>query len=212
MKRCAAFGRNDCVLFLLVFFEFCVFSDRSTSPTTSGGSIFLLVKKDRGERHAKGLQSRPLESCFYTGVWRGDVRRSYEFAQMQFTRFRLVRWRAPVGSALGVPAVSALHGSAGKPSTAFLRQFHCRKHCFRRTLAYCTKCSEIVGTHRITNALRIWQSGCCGSANYSTAPHPKGTSSGDADAPPSGRSTQRQGNKRQRRSRLNRVKRTVARR
>ena len=114
MKRCAAFGRNDCVLFLLQFyvfyvftsraafrtpfgehiFFFYVFSDRSTSPTTSGGSIFLLVKKDRGERHAKGLQSRPLESCFYTGVWRGDVRTPYEFAQMQFTRFRLVRWRA----------------------------------------------------------------------------------------------------------------------
>ena len=33
----------------------------------SGGSIFLLVKKDRGERHAKGLQSRPLESGFLYG-------------------------------------------------------------------------------------------------------------------------------------------------
>ena len=41
----------------------------------------------------------------------------------------------------GVPVVFALHGSAGKPSTTFLRQFHCRKHCFRRTLAYCSKCS-----------------------------------------------------------------------
>ena len=36
-------------------------------------------------------QSRPLESCFYTGVRRGDVRASYEFAVMQFTRFRPVR-------------------------------------------------------------------------------------------------------------------------
>ena len=43
---------------------------------------------------AKGLQSRPLESCFYTGVWRGDVRRPYEFAQMQLTRFRPARRRA----------------------------------------------------------------------------------------------------------------------
>ena len=51
-----------------------VFSGRSARPTVSDGSIFLLVKKDRGERHAKGLQSRPLESGFYTGVMRGDVR------------------------------------------------------------------------------------------------------------------------------------------
>ena len=50
------------------------FSGRSARPTVSDGSIFLLVKKDRGERHAKGLQSRPLESGFYTGVMRGDVR------------------------------------------------------------------------------------------------------------------------------------------
>ena len=56
----------------------------------SGGSIFLLVKKDRGERHAKGLQSRPLETCFDTGEGRGDVRRAYEFAVMQLTRFRPV--------------------------------------------------------------------------------------------------------------------------
>ena len=68
-----------------------VFTSRGARPTTSGGSIFLLVKKDRGERHAKGLQSRPLESGFYTGVWRGDVLASYEFAQMQLTRFRPVR-------------------------------------------------------------------------------------------------------------------------
>ena len=61
-----------------------------------GDSIFLLVKKDRGERHAKGLQSRPLESCFYTGVRRGDVPASYEFARVQLTRFRPVRgvWQA----------------------------------------------------------------------------------------------------------------------
>ena len=45
-----------------------------------------------------------------------------------------------LGPSGGVPVVSALHGSAGKPSTTFLRQFHCRKHCFRRTLAYCTNC------------------------------------------------------------------------
>ena len=81
--------------------------------TTSGGSIFLLVKKDRGERHAKGLQSRPLESCFYTGVRRGDVRRPYEFARVQFTRFRPARRRAG-----GV----RFRGYAGKPGTTFFRQ------------------------------------------------------------------------------------------
>ena len=70
---------------------FYVFTNLSTIPTPFGDSIFLLVKKDRGERHAKGLQSRPLESCFYTGVRRGDVRRFYVFAVMQLTRFRPVR-------------------------------------------------------------------------------------------------------------------------
>ena len=70
---------------------FYVFTGRSARRTPFGDSIFLLVKKDRGERHAKGLQSRPLESCFYTGVWRGDVLASYGFAQMQLTRFRPVR-------------------------------------------------------------------------------------------------------------------------
>ena len=50
------------------------FCRHSLFGTTSGGHIFLCVKKDMEERHAKGLQSRPLESCFYTGVWRGDVR------------------------------------------------------------------------------------------------------------------------------------------
>ena len=79
---------------------FYVFTDLSAFLTTSGGSIFLLVKKDRGERHAKGLRSRPLESCFYTGDRRGDVRRSYEFAQMQLTRLsRLRRSAYPLASA-----------------------------------------------------------------------------------------------------------------
>ena len=88
----------------------------------------------------KGSEAALWKPLLYGGR-RGDVLASYVFAVMQFTRFRLVRRRAPVGSALGVPVVSALHGSAGKPSTTFLRQFHCRKHCFRRTLAYCSKCS-----------------------------------------------------------------------
>ena len=81
--------RRRCVCFF--GFRWCGFTWRSARRTPFGDSIFLLVKKDRGERHAKGLQSRPLESCFYTGVWRGDVRTSYEFAVMQLTRFRPVR-------------------------------------------------------------------------------------------------------------------------
>ena len=65
-----------------------VFTYLSALPTVSDGHIFLCLKKDMEERQTKGLQSRPLESCFYTGVRRGDVRASYEFAVMQFTRFR----------------------------------------------------------------------------------------------------------------------------
>ena len=39
----------------------------------------------------KGSKAALWILAFYTGVWRGDVRASYEFAQMQFTRFRPVR-------------------------------------------------------------------------------------------------------------------------
>ena len=57
-------------------FLFYVFTDLILFAISgaSGGTIFLLVKKDSGERHAKGLQSRPLETCFDTGERRGDVR------------------------------------------------------------------------------------------------------------------------------------------
>ena len=78
------------------FFEFYVFTDLICLPTSgaSGGDIFLCVKKDIEERHAKGLRSRPLDSGFLYGGMRGDVRTPYEFALVQFTRFRLVRRRA----------------------------------------------------------------------------------------------------------------------
>ena len=72
-------------------YGFYAFTYLSALPTVSDGHIFLCLKKDMEERQTKGLRSRPLESCFYTGVWRGDVRASYEFAVMQFTRFRPVR-------------------------------------------------------------------------------------------------------------------------
>ena len=47
----------------------------------------------------------------------------------------------------------ALHGFAGKPGTTFFRQFHCRKHCFRRTQLYCSNCGEFVGAERISGLI-----------------------------------------------------------
>ena len=80
------------------------------------------------------------------------MRRPYEFALVQLTRFRPVRRRAG-----GV----RFRGYAGKPGTTFFRQFHCRKHCFRRTLLYCSMCGENVGTLRITNLICSRKSGGC---------------------------------------------------
>ena len=53
---------------------FYVVTSRSAQFTPSGGSIFRCTTKDRGERRAKGLQSRPLNSGFLYGGMRGDVR------------------------------------------------------------------------------------------------------------------------------------------
>ena len=74
-------------------FEFYVFTDLILYKTSgaSGGTIFLLVKKDSGERHAKGLQSRPLETAFIRGFGGETCVLFYVFAQVQFTRFRPVR-------------------------------------------------------------------------------------------------------------------------
>ena len=56
-------------------FLFYVFTDLILFAISgaSGGTIFLLVKKDSGERHAKGLQSRPLESGFLYGGFGGET-------------------------------------------------------------------------------------------------------------------------------------------
>ena len=59
----------------------------------------------------------------------------------------------------------ALRGFAGKPSTTFFRQFHCRKHCFRRTQWYCTNCGENGSILRITNLICSRKLGGCENAS-----------------------------------------------
>ena len=111
----------------------------------------------------KGSKAALWILAFYTGVWRGDVRKSYEFALVQLTRFRPVR---------------GVLRTASTDSIVLLQ--------LRR----------IRNTYRITDVSQTRQSGGCVSSTHSTAPYPKGTSSGDAEASPSGRSTQRRGDKR----------------
>ena len=73
-------------LFVLRFYRHSLFG------TPFGDSIFLLVKKDGGERHAKGLRSRPLESGFFIRGLGGETcLPDYVFARVQLTRFRPVR-------------------------------------------------------------------------------------------------------------------------
>ena len=122
---CTAGPFGDNIFVFYVFTKLVLFG--TAGP--SGGTIFLLVKKDSGERHAKGLQSRPLETCFDTGEGRGDVRRSYEFAQVQLTRFRPVRWRA-VGVCLlfAIAKAIASTASTGLNCTAPVSYTHLRAH------------------------------------------------------------------------------------
>ena len=95
---------------------------------------------------------------------RGDVPASYEFAVMQFTRFR--------------PARGVLR-TASTDSVVLLQlrrkgwHFKNNRRGVRSEVGWLRK-SFVLAGH----------------------PHPKGTSYGDAEASPSGRSTQRQGDKR----------------
>ena len=107
--------------------SFCLSGQKLSRSAVPGGNPLggLLLSPPNPLRWALAgplSQSRPLESGFYTGAWRGDVRRPYEFALVQLTRFRPVRgvWQAhcfhgldctaprrrgfsiAVGSALGV--------------------------------------------------------------------------------------------------------------
>ena len=92
---CGFTGRDLLVTTSGGIFRCTFFTYRSTKPTTSGGHIFLCVKKDMDERHAKGLQSRPLESGFFIRGLGGETYLVYyEFALVQLTRFRPARRRA----------------------------------------------------------------------------------------------------------------------
>ena len=132
------------------------------------------------ERHAKGLQSRPLESCFYTGVRRGDVPTLYVFALVQLTRFRPVR--------------GVCKHTVSTDSVVLLQLRRIRWHLENNR----PDLWSAVGWLR-RNFYLPWH------------PHPKGTSYGDAEASPSGRSTQSAWKQcGARHARLNRVKCTVA--
>ena len=55
-------------------FSFCVFTELVLFGTSGPFGDPLSGLPERGERATKGLQSRPLETCFDTGERRGDVR------------------------------------------------------------------------------------------------------------------------------------------
>ena len=116
MKRCAALGRNDCVLFLL-FFEFCVFASCSAQPTPFGDKVFdglriyrPLCESDalRGppfwiaRKREKSNQGDcgPLGSPDLMRDIKPDVLWLYVFAMVQLTR--LSRRRCREANTLGV--------------------------------------------------------------------------------------------------------------
>ena len=107
-----------------IVFSCCVLTDSDTASSRwSLRGRYLSLREERYRRKTRQRAPKPpFGILLLYGGRRGDVLTPYEFAVMQLTRFRLVRRRAPVGSALGVPVVFALHGSAGKPSTTFLQR------------------------------------------------------------------------------------------
>ena len=143
-------------------FSCYVFTDLSANPTPFGDPFFLVLRfyqllystnalrgrylSLREERYRRKTRQRapksPFGNRFYTGEGGETCVPFYEFAGMQFTRFRLVRRRAVSFRFLRLRQKRTL------PSCNTLRGC---KHCFRRTLAYCTKCSKKVGTQRITS-------------------------------------------------------------
>ncbi len=70
---------------------FTVFSDALRNRRPSGTPSFAARRKIEEKDTPKGSKAALWNLAFYTGVWRGDVPRFYEFALVQFTRFRPVR-------------------------------------------------------------------------------------------------------------------------
>ena len=90
---CGGFYKFTCILF---------------SVRPSGTHSFVARRKNGEKGVPKGSKAALWNLAFYTGDMMGDVRNPYEFAVMQFTRFRSVRRRAG-----GVRFV--------KPSTTFMQ-------------------------------------------------------------------------------------------
>ena len=93
---------------------------------------------------------------FYTGVWRGDVPTSYEFAVMQFTRFRPVASSQTPYPSFCLSGQKLSHSVAPpfptKPTYVGLwRGPHFA--LLPRTRLYCSNCGEFVGTERITGLI-----------------------------------------------------------
>ena len=139
-----------------IVFSCCVLTDSDTASSRwSLRGRYLSLREERYRRKTRQRAPKPpFGILLLYGGRRGDVLTPYEFAVMQLTRFRLVRRRAVSVSFLRLrqkrtlPSCNSLCGC---------------KHCFRRTLAYCTNCGENVGTQRTTNVIQTWKSGGCGS-------------------------------------------------
>ena len=70
---------------------FFVFTGILFSVGPSGTPSFVARRKIGEKGVPKGSEAALWKLAFYTGVRRGDVRRPYEFARVQLTRFRPAR-------------------------------------------------------------------------------------------------------------------------
>ena len=139
-----------------VVFLFYVFTGIYFSVGPPGAPSFVARRKIGEKGVPKGSKAALWILAFYTGVRRGDVRRPYEFALVQFTRFRPVSSsQAPHPSfCLSGQKLSrsAAHPLPTKPTYVGLW----RGPLFAllpRTRLYCFNCGEIVGTERITSLI-----------------------------------------------------------
>ena len=81
---------------ILFCFAFFTNSDTASSRWSLRWPYLSLFEERYGRKTNQRASKPPFGIWLLYGGMRGDVRRSYEFAQVQFTRFRLVRWRAQV--------------------------------------------------------------------------------------------------------------------